>query len=164
MAFTTALAIGSLALGAYGTYQQSRGQKEQAQTAANAADYNAKLAEQEAIQADMESRAQLAIDRRRSKSFLSQQRTQFASSGVLIDSGSPLEIMSDNAAQLELNALQADRSKRIQSRNALADATSIRMGGQAVSRGLRDQATGTLLGGVANLGAGIYNFRRSGAI
>jgi hypothetical protein len=163
MAVATALAIGALAVGAYGAYQTSRAQGEQAQTASNVAEFNAKVKEQEAIEADMEARANLANARRRGGRLISQMRGQVAASGVLLE-GSPLEIIAENAAQLETNALIADREGRKVSRRALADAQSIRMGGTAQAAGFRSQQQATILGGTANLLGSGFQFQRSGAI
>jgi len=163
MAVATALAIGSLALGAYGAYQTSRAQGEQAQTASNVAEFNAKIKEQEAIEADLEARANLANARRRGGRLISEMRGKVASSGVLLE-GSPLEIISENVTQLEVNALNQERVGRKRSRNALADATSIRMGGQAQASGFRSQQQATILGGAANLLGSGFQFQRSGAI
>lgn len=163
MAVATALAIGSLALGAYGAYQTSRAQGEQADTASNVAEFNAKIKEQEAIEADMEARASLRNSRKRSSRAISTMRGKVAASGVLLE-GSPLEIIAENATQLEINAAQDDRLYRMRSRNATADAASIRMGGQAQASGFRSQQQGTILGGAANLLGSGFQFHRSGAI
>jgi len=163
MAVATALALGSLAIGAYGAYQQSRGQQEQARTALNVADFNAKLEEQAAIQADLEGRENLTRSRRSNKSILSSQRAKVAGSGVLLE-GSPLEILAENAARLEQGALDQDRQSRIASSNATARARSIRMGGASQAKGLNRQATGTILGGAANLLGSGYGLTRTGAI
>ena len=163
MAVATALALTSLAVGAYGAYQQSRGEKQQAQTALNVADYNAKLEEQAALQADLEGRENLRRSRSNNKSILSSQRAKIAASGVVLE-GSPLEILAANAGKLEQQALDQERQARIASRNAKANAQSIRMGGQATYTGLRRQATGTILSGAANLLGSGFNLYRTGAI
>jgi K+-sensing histidine kinase KdpD len=163
MAVATALAIGALAVGAYGAYQQSRGQREQARTAENVADFNAKIEEQAAIQADLEGRENLLRSRRNNKSILSSQRAKVAASGVLLE-GSPLEVLAENAARLEQGALDHERQSRIATANAQARAQSIRMGGSAQATGLRRQATGTILGGTANLLGSGFGLTRTGAI
>lgn len=164
MAVATALAIGSLAVGAYGSYQQYRGLKEQQRTASNVTDFNARLEEQQAIQSDMEARENLRRMRKQAKRVISSQRAGFAGSGTLVNTGSPLEVQAESVAELERQALDQDRLKRLESSRFTSSAQSIRMGGNAVASGYGNQATGTLLGGATNLlgsGAMLY---RTGAI
>jgi len=163
MAVATALALTSLAVGAYGAYETSRGQRERAKTATNVAEYNAKLEEQAALQADMEGRENLRRSRRNNKAILSSQRAKIAASGVLLE-GSPLELLAHNAARLEQGALDQERQSRIATRNARGRAQSIRMGGAAEATGLRRASTATILGGTANLLGSGFNMYRSGAI
>ena len=78
-------------LSAYGRYQEGKAAKQ-------AHDYNAKIAEQKADYEESQSR-------QRWKRLIGQQTALYAKAGVDISSGSPLLVLSQQAAEGELEAL-----------------------------------------------------------
>ena len=73
--------------------------KQQAQAISDAAEYNA-------VRAEQEGQAKQSRLRRQARRKLSSQRVKFAKAGVRIE-GSPLDLLAQNAAEFELDALDA---------------------------------------------------------
>ena len=97
--------VAGTALGAYGQIQAG-------QQAAAAAEYNAAVARNNQIIADRQAedalkRGQVAEEeqRRRTRAMAGTQRAALAASGVQLDQGSPVDILSDTAQFGELDAL-----------------------------------------------------------
>lgn len=87
--------------------------------------------------------------RRSNAKFIARQRAGFASSGVVVGSGTPLAVVADTAAELELNALNVNLT------GINAEARAVFQGKQA-RRAANVQAIGTLLstaGTAATIGA-----------
>lgn len=74
-----------------------------------AADYNSLLAENKALLADMTGRETIRRMRKEGDRTLATQTARFAKSGVLTDTGTPLEVMADTAGMIELNVLDRKR-------------------------------------------------------
>lgn len=164
MAVATAIALTSLAVGAYGIYTTQRGQKEQAQTAQNVSAFNAQIEEDRAIQVEAETRENNRRARKQAKRIISGQRAKFGASGTLVNVGSPLEVQADSAANLEQRILDQDRRGRQEVSRLKSSAESIRLGGSSIATGFNRQAQGTLLGGGSQLLGSTASLFRSGAI
>lgn len=96
------LMIASTAFEVVGAFQEASAQKQaakaNAQIAANNAivsEQNAKYEQQRAADARSRGQKEAADLRRRMNSFAGSQRTSFAGSGVTVDTGSPLDTLSD---------------------------------------------------------------------
>jgi hypothetical protein len=98
-ALTKALAGGALGLKVGGTLFQARGERQTAEAIADAARFRKK----QALAAGVKESARL---RRVARYRLSSQRVAFAKAGVEM-SGSPLEFMLHNAAEMEREAVNA---------------------------------------------------------
>ncbi len=116
MGFTTAalLAIGGTGLQAYGKYKASQDQ-------ADAEEYNAAVARQEAELTRQKGILDVDRQRKQSKRFLSQQETLIAKSGIAF-SGSAFEVYKDSAEELELDALLIDYNSKIEQQRSLSEA------------------------------------------
>lgn len=101
---------------AYGIY--ASGQAQQA-----AGEYNAEVAEQQAVAARGSAAVDEEASRERSRRLQAAARAAYGASGVAQDEGSPLLVMMDNAAQAELEAQR------------------IRYGGELAATGYGNQAT-----------------------
>lgn len=162
MAFATALAVGSLAATGASTILQYKGQKEQARTAQSVAEFNAKLRENAAIQADMIGVENVRRLRTEHKRASAKQVVAIAKSGVT-STGSPLEQIVDAAGQMEL-AAQDVKYRADQERAAgFSEARSIRYEGASAAKGYKRAAFGTILSGAANFAGGAYKFHDEGA-
>lgn len=107
------ITIGLIAAGA-GTAMTVVSDLREGQTAAAGAKYNASVAEQEAAainqnaalqeqQLAVKGKSEQAKLSREKVQTISEQRARYAKSGVVIEAGSPLEVMGDTAAQYELD-------------------------------------------------------------
>lgn len=122
----TAALIASIGLQVGQGVLKAKAARDQAKAIADAAEFNALRAEQQALSEEGRLRR---IGRRK----LSTQRVKFAKAGVQLE-GTPLEFLAQNAAELELDALNA------------------RIAGQNTARLERDRAEVAL--DVGRLGAG----------
>jgi hypothetical protein len=104
MAAVTTIAIASLALAAVGTGVAVYGQVKQAETAKKMGEYNAKLAENQALQTEMDSREQLRRSAIGNKRIMATQRVSYAKAGV-DTAGTPLAVMAETAGNLKLSNL-----------------------------------------------------------
>lgn len=149
------MAVASVA----GTAVAVHGQRQQAKAAEAAAEFNAKVAQNEAKRIELENKEQLARNRILQKRLLGKQRATIGKAGVL-ETGSPLDLMVETAAELELGLLD-------QNREALARAQQMRnksaltlFEGKSTASGLRTQSVATGIGGVANIGGSVARFTK----
>lgn len=145
MAALTALAIGATVVGAGLSFY---GQMHAGAQAKATGEYNAKLAEQQAQQTELEARETTRRRRLENKRFLGSQRSQYAASGVLIE-GTPLEVMSETAGILELEALDYTRQQTAAAQQLRSQGAASRLYGSAQQQASRIGAYGSLLSGTA---------------
>jgi len=107
------------AVSAYGTYQQMSSQ-------ADMADYNASVAEAEAKQKELETRESVKRQRKENERFKNTQRAAYAKAGIT-GTGTPLAVMSQTAADLELAALDTSYQGQSQVRQLKQNAAVNKM-------------------------------------
>jgi len=132
--------LSGVAIGApiAGGLQQAGALRQQAGASAAASRFNAQLAQ-------MEGGAEASRIRRAGRRELGRQRTLMGASGVRLE-GSPLDLLVDNAAEIEREAVQAEIAGRNTARLELANARSTKRAGKT--------AAGTaLLGGAVQGGS-----------
>lgn len=148
---TTIMMAASVALGAMGTLQASEAQ-------ADAAEYNAQVSRNNAVIADqnaaMEREAGKEEERRhrmKVAQLKGEQRAAFGGNGILLDEGSPLDILMDTEEMGELDAQNILHDSEMRARNFEIQAGNFR--GQA---GLLDsQASSTRTGGYLSAAGGV---------
>jgi hypothetical protein len=114
MAGFTAVAMGiAAAASVAGAGISAYGQVQAGKSAKRAAEFNAKQRELDAAGAELESREATRRLRDRNEKLLSRQRARIGKSGV-IEEGSPLLLMAEDAGMLELEALDARRASLIE--------------------------------------------------
>ncbi len=136
------MAVGT-AVNAYGQYQSGQAQKA-------AANYNARVQEAQAIQQDMENRENIRRERKAGQGLLSSQRQKLGASGVVIQTGSPLELLGRTAGELELRAQDAARAARAGRSNlqyGLSQSKMTKWEGKQAATAATLGATGTILQG-----------------
>jgi hypothetical protein len=133
------MAVGT-AVSAYGQYQSGQAQKA-------AANYNARVQEAQAIQQDMENRENIRRERKAGQGLLSSQRQKLGASGVVIQTGSPLEVLGRTAGELELRAQDAARAGRSNLQYGLSQAQMTKWEGKQAATAATLGAAGTLLQG-----------------
>ncbi len=100
-AVAVGLMVASAVVSTIGAVQQASAQAKSARYAADATQDQA--------------RAEEALQRNQARRLLGQQQAAFAASGVRADSGSPLDVAADSAAQAELDALTIRQRGRVAS-------------------------------------------------
>lgn len=146
------MAIAALTMSAIGgtvsavnTYQQGKAQK-----AIN--DRNAQVADQAALDKERDSRIIANAQRDKSRRLMAKQRAILGKSGVLADTGSPLALQAQQAGELELAALDAERSGNVEATQLRQQAVLDRMAGKAARRAGNLGAAGTVLSTAGNVG------------
>lgn len=159
----TTLAIASLATAAVGTGVAVYGQVQQAKTAKAAGEYNAKVAENAALQAEMDSRENIRRKRDDNRRMLAMQRGRYAKAGVT-EAGTPLEVMAETAGLLELDALEMGRQSRIEANRLRSQAGYDRAMGKAGAQAAYLSAGATLLNSSASMTGAAANYRQTGVL
>ena len=165
MAFVTATVLGYAALAASlaGTGLAAYGQMQQAKTATNTANYNAKLQENQAIQADMEARENARRTREKNLLFAGTQRAAIAASGAAFE-GSPLEVLAYSAGKFELEAQDEARAARARYALGFNRAGETRLEGEAQAGAYQTAAAGTILSGASSFAGQYGDLKYQGAI
>ena len=153
-----ALTAVSTAVSAFGQIQQGKAAEKQAQFQAQVARNNAIIAERKAQDAIDRGKVAEAERRQETAQLLARQRASAAAGGVLVDTGSILDIISDTAGLGELDALtiraNAQREAtgfRDQAAQFQNDASLTEAAGQNRRRASLINAGGTLLEGGAKV-------------
>jgi len=123
-----------------------KGNQAAAKAARQTAEYNAKVAENEAIllqRAKVDEEKNL---RQESRRLVSAQRVATAASGIQM-SGSPLQALADTYFNTEMDALRIQYASEVEQTGKLAEATLERAQGSARSAALRTAAYQSLLEG-----------------
>lgn len=157
-------AVASATTGGIVAYQQYQQANEAQDYAAKAAeneaayqqemmDYNAKVAEQQAK--DVEAEAAEVEKRKRAENerFLGMQRALYGKSGALLSAGTPLAVLGDTAANLEMEALDVRRQGQVRAMDLRSQGRMYSYQGQvAGSQGgyYKKDYTGSLLGGIGS--------------
>ncbi len=102
-----AVMFASTALSVFGQLQGMQNAKAQADSAASMQEFSAVLAERQARQAKLEGLAERQKIARLGTQLKGQQRAEFASSGVVLDQDSPLDVLEDTAATVAFDELEA---------------------------------------------------------
>ncbi len=156
------LAAAALATAIVGTGVSVYGQVQQAKTAKAMGAYNAKLAENQALQAEMDGAENTRRKRQENRRMMATQRSRLAKAGVL-EAGTPLEVMAETAGNLELETLDYARSVRMQATGLRAQGAMDKAMGSAQARAAYIGAGASLLSGASNVASMGYQFQQSGA-
>lgn len=152
---TAALVVGLMgtAVGGYSTYQQGQAQKAQAEYQADVAQVNADISNMQARESIRQGEIEEKQFRQQVIQMQGQQVAGYGSSGVQLESGSPLAVLTDSAGQAEMDA-QIIRS------NAKKEAWGHRVGAQnsMAQAGLSSmQARNASTTGVLSAGASLMS-------
>ncbi len=142
-------------LSAYGSYQSGQAQK-------GMANYNAKLAENEAIAKEQQSHfesLQMAKERDRA---LASQRAALGSSGAMVSEGTPLLLMAEQAGNFELDSLMQQRNRALEASALRSQATLDRFAGKQAAYAGTMGAFTTVLSGVGSIGMNAAMYSKAG--
>lgn len=156
---TAVIALASLAATAVSTGISFYGQRQQAKSQAYASEYNAKVAENEARNAQLEATEYQKRKRQQNRREMAGVRNQLAASGTLTTSGTSLDILGEQSANMELEISDAARASRIQTDSYYAKAEMARWEGKQLQRATRISSYGTLFSGVSQMASGYSDFR-----
>lgn len=125
-----------------------KGQKAAAKSAQQVAEYNAKVAENEAIIMARKKTSQEADLRRQGRKLISSQRVATAASGIVM-SGSPLEAMADAYFGIERDAARIQYASDIEQLQKESEIALTLAEGRARRQAGNVQAYASLLGGIS---------------
>ena len=148
-ATSTYLAIAAIAaagVSAYGSYQSGQTQKAMS-------DYNAKLAENEAIAKEQAATAEAQRMRTEKEKVLARQRAAYAKSGAVITEGTPLLTMAEQAGLMELDIMNMQRTGAMSAQASKSQAALDRFSGQSAATAANWQAGSTLLSSAGSIGS-----------
>jgi len=131
-----------------GTLMSVQGQLAQGSAQKKWGEYNAQVAERDAESARQSAEYEAGLKRREGEKILGTQRALFGKAGVTFE-GSPLMLMEQTAADVEMDALMIERGGVLTSQRYQSEATLSRMKGQAASRAGYYGAGTTLLTGAS---------------
>lgn len=140
---------------AAGAVLSFKGQKAAAKSAAQVAEYNAKVAENEAVLLARAKRRNEEELRMQGRQLIGSQRVATAAAGVEM-SGSPLEAISDAYFGIEKDAARIQYASDIEQLQKQTEAALIMAQGRANASAMQVQAYASLLGGVSG-SASTYN-------
>jgi hypothetical protein len=164
---SSAALVGGLATVAVGTTVVGTGvsvygQMQQAKTAKKMGEYNAKLAENQALQTEMDSREQLRRSSIGNKRIMATQRVSYAKAGV-DTAGTPLAIMAESAGNLKLANLDYSRQVDQKVTGLYGQAGADRALGAQQARAAYIGAGASLLQGTASVASMGYGLQRDAA-
>lgn len=148
----TIMAVAAVASTAFTIQSQQR----QARHAKGTADYNARVAENEAENVRTQATEAENIQRQKTAQLLSKQRAQLGASGVELGSGSALQIQEDTVALGEADALRIRSNFGSQIDALNTESAMLQMQGSNAAAKGRSDAVGTLLTGASTvIGTGV---------
>lgn len=164
--------VASIATTILGAGLSIKGQKQEAAATKASAEYqagilrsNQELAEREAVDAIDRGEINVRNQRMSVRQLIGRQRAVLAANGVLVDSGSALDIVSETAAlgtedilTLRMNAEREADSYRLQAKNAGEGAAYAISSGASASRAASTAAMGTLIGAAGTVADRWYRY------
>ena len=131
-------------------------QHEAGQAAKATANYNAKLAENEALAKEQQAHIESQQMQKQKERLIASQRAGFAKGGAVVTEGTPLLLMAEQAGTAELDILNQQRNRAMESTSLKSEASMQRYQGKQTARAANIQAAGTVLS-TAGKGASTYN-------
>lgn len=151
---------------AYSQYQQGQAAAAEGRTARKLSEYNARVSEMQAQEAQNKALYEANLHRRRTRALIGAQRAGLAKAGLMLDTGSPLSILQETAANAETDAQMILREGIINRQSFESQAFLDRIQGRVAEAKGRNARTaslwaagGTLLG---TLGSTYYTGRQYG--
>jgi hypothetical protein len=130
-----------------GTAMQAIGQVRQGQAAKAAADYNAQVANNNAIVAEQQAQSQAMVQGRRATMQNGGLLANMAANGVDVGEGSPLDILSQSAANAEMDRQNIIYNGRVKAQSLRNQAQLDTFQGETAQQNGWMSAAGTLLSG-----------------
>lgn len=136
------------------------GQYRQGQYQEKMAEYNAGIANNEAIAAQQKADYDAEASAQKFKILMGRQRAMYAKAGVDITSGSPLLMLSNQALEAEKERQAIQYGGNIASQSEKNKATMFRFQGKNAGQAGQINAASTFLSSLANAGVSKYNYEK----
>ena len=162
-AFAAVMVAGTL-VSAYGQMQATKAANAQADFQSKVADNNARTAEMEAQYAEAQGMRNAETQRRKTAIMIGAQRARMGAAGAVVDSGSFLDLTLDTAKQGELDAMALLNEGKMEAWRARVQGTNYKAQSQLYGMSKTNPyigAAGTLLQGVGSAGMGSYSMMGS---
>ncbi len=148
------------ALAALAAVVSAAGAVQQGETARKSAEYQAAIAENNALAARQQAEHDERQHREKARQVLSAQRAKAAKGGVLTEQGSPLFVSTDTGESAEIDALNIRRGGQLRATDYQSQAALGRFQGQATQQQSYLQAGSSLLSAA---GSAYTDFRKAEA-
>ena len=135
-----ALTLAGAGMSAIGTLQA-------ADARGKAADYEARISEEQAAQTQAAATEQARMVRKSGRAITGTQAALYSAAGVQSGTGTPLEIMANTAKEVELDALKTVYAGNVEAANLRRQAVLTRYGARIARREATTSAIGSLLSG-----------------
>lgn len=145
---------------AYGQYQAAQAANKQADYQSKVAANNAATAEMEARYAEDQGQRNAETQRRKTAIMIGSQRARAGASGAVVDSGSFLDLTLDTAMQGELDAMALLNEGKMEAWRNRVQGTNYKAQSKLYGMSKTNPyigAAGTLLQGAGSAGMGYYN-------
>lgn len=116
-----------------------------------AGDYNARILEQQAVAARHSAAFEEVKQRREARRLKAAQRARYGKAGVVITEGSPLTVLTETAAEAELDALAIRYAGEVKAKGYEAQAEMSRWEGKQRKKAARLGMGRTILSGVGDI-------------
>jgi hypothetical protein len=146
-----------LAISLLSSFAQADAEIEAGKTAKKIGEYNATIDENDALQTELDSLESVRRMRADGRKFIGSQRASYAKGGVMVDTGSPLEVMSETEGMLKLQQLDEFRQSNQQASKLRRSAQMSRFYGETELRASQKKAGATLLAGVGQAAQSYFN-------
>lgn len=146
-----------LAIAALGSIMQADAQSDAGKTAKRIGEYNATVDESDALQLELDSLETVRRMRADGKKTIGSQRASYAKGGVMVDTGSPLEVMAETEGMLKLQQLDQTRQASLESAKLKRSAQMSRFYGDTEMRASTIRAGASLLAGAGEATKMYYN-------
>jgi len=151
------LTLAGMGLQAIGTLTSAQAQQQQGAAQMQIATYNSQVQEQRAEQIEAEAEARAAIHGRSASRGLAQIRSGYAGAGIDVNEGTPLEVMSDAAAELELQKSMILYGGKVGAYNARVQGNIDMLMGNYAQAAAQTGSQATLLTGATRIAQQAYN-------
>ena len=153
-----------MGISAMGFLSAAKGAEAEGIAQQRANEYNAKINENEATAIETKTAAELDLKKQQYARLMGSQRASYAAAGVDLSTGSPLEVLTQQAYQAEKDMIATGYSGDVEATSKRNQATLNRFYGDTAVKTADTKATSTLIEGIGNMGATYYGGKIKGKI
>jgi hypothetical protein len=156
MPIVAALPYIFMGISALGTISAMQGAKQEGQAQQKAFEYNAAINEQEAQAIETRTATEEEQKRRDYARLMGSQRAGYAAAGVDLSSGTPLDVLTEQAYQAEKDIINTRYTGAVEATSKRNQATLNRYYGEQAVTAANTKENTTLFQGIGNLGLAYY--------